>query len=339
MLISVIVPVYNVEKYLRECLDSILNQTYKELEIILVDDGSKDTSGKICDEYAAEYSNFRVIHKKNAGLGMARNTGLEHIRGEYVTFVDSDDYLDPSCIEQLYNNLKSSNVDMCKGGFWRVLDSGKKVLRRQYSREVYKESDVKKNFLPKLIGSSSSEHDSIEMCVCGAIYKVEIIRKYGLKFPSERELISEDLIFNIDYMQYSKGVCTIKDTGYNYRMNRGSLTTSYREDRFEASKYFYNFVKDKLEKLKYGKDTIQRLQKTFFIYIRMCLAQECKRVSGHNELECLSRIDEICNDVLVQNIIEIYPKKKLGIKQNIFLLLIKNKNRHLLFYLAEMRVM
>ena len=117
MLISVIVPVYNVERYLRQCLDSLINQTYNELEVIMVDDGSKDSSGKICDEYSEKYDNFKVVHKENAGLGMARNTGFEHIKGEYVTFVDSDDYLEPDCIATLYNELRNKDVDMCKGGF------------------------------------------------------------------------------------------------------------------------------------------------------------------------------------------------------------------------------
>lgn len=97
-LISIIVPVYNVEKYLRHCLDSLLKQTYKNIEVIMIDDGSKDSSGQICDEYANKHENFCVIHKKNAGLGMARNTGLEYVHGEYITFLDSDDYLESAAL-------------------------------------------------------------------------------------------------------------------------------------------------------------------------------------------------------------------------------------------------
>lgn len=151
MLISVIVPVYNVERYLRQCLDSLINQTYNELEVIMVDDGSKDSSGKICDEYSEKYDNFKVVHKENAGLGMARNTGFEHIKGEYVTFVDSDDYLEPDCIATLYNELRNKDVDMCKGGFKRVIDSGKIVSNRIYDNELFQGEKAKKEMLPRLL--------------------------------------------------------------------------------------------------------------------------------------------------------------------------------------------
>ena len=91
-LISIIIPIYNVSKYLNRCVDSVVNQTYKNIEIILVDDGSKDNSGEMCDKYQEEYSNIKVVHKENAGLGFARNTGLEYVTGKYVIFVDGDDY-------------------------------------------------------------------------------------------------------------------------------------------------------------------------------------------------------------------------------------------------------
>lgn len=227
--------ILTVERYLRQCLDSLINQTYNELEVIMVDDGSKDSSGKICDEYSEKYDNFKVVHKENAGLGMARNTGFEHIKGEYVTFVDSDDYLEPDCIATLYNELRNKDVDMCKGGFKRVIDSGKIVSNRIYDNELFQGEKAKKEMLPRMIGSSPTKHDSIEMCVCGALYNTKPIFEHNLRFPSERELISEDLVFNIDYMQYANGACTIDKAGYNYRVNLGSLSTSYRKDRFEAS--------------------------------------------------------------------------------------------------------
>ena len=320
MLISVIVPVYNVERYLRQCLDSLINQTYNELEVIMVDDGSKDSSGKICDEYSEKYENFKVVHQENAGLGMARNTGFEHIKGEYVTFVDSDDYLEPDCIATLYNELRNKDVDMCKGGFKRVIDSGKIVSNRIYDNELFQGEKAKKEMLPRMIGSSPTKHDSIEMCVWGALYNTKPIFEHNIRFPSERELISEDLVFNIDYMQYANGACTIDKAGYNYRVNLGSLSTSYRKDRFEAIKYFYLEMHKKLMDLGYDNDTELRLKRMFFIYIKMCISQ----------LKCIhdkrkEKIIEICNDNVVKETIMNYPVSKLGIKQKLFLNLIYYK--------------
>lgn len=332
-LVSVIVPVYNVEKYISQCLESLLRQTYKNIEVIMVDDGSKDSSGKICDEYAKKYENFHVVHKKNAGLGMARNTGLEHIQGEYVAFLDSDDYLEESYIETLYKNLLQFHVDMCKGGFKRVENSGAVVSTRKYENKLFKGDCAKLELLPRMIGSSPSHHDSVEMCVCGAIYKTALIKEHDLKFVSERELISEDLVFNIDYMQHADGACTIEAVGYNYRINLKSLSTSYRSDRFEASKHFYLEMKKKLQGLGYGRETMFRLDRMFFVYLRMCIRQE-KNAQSKKMVMKINSIKCMCKDSILSNVIKEYPINELGIKQRIFLKLVFHKQSLLLYILS-----
>lgn len=108
-MISVIVPVYNVEEYLPTCIESILNQTYKDLEILLIDDGSTDNSGKICDKYAKEDGRCIVVHQPNKGVSEARNTGLKHATGEYISFIDGDDYIHPQMLEILYNEIKKTS--------------------------------------------------------------------------------------------------------------------------------------------------------------------------------------------------------------------------------------
>lgn len=334
-LVSVIVPVYNVEKYLRQCLDSLQEQTYKNIEVVMVDDGSKDSSGKICDEYAKKYKNFYVVHKENAGLGMARNTGFEHIHGEYVTFLDSDDYLDNDCIEILYNTILKQQVDMCKGGFKRVIDSGEVISKRKFQNELFKGDCVKMELLPRMIGSSPSKHDSIEMCVWGAIYKTKIIKLHKIKFPSERELISEDLVFNIDYLQYAEGACTIQEMGYNYRINLKSLTTSYRPDRFEKSKYYYLKMSEKLQNLSYDQYTLQRLDRMFFIFLRVCIRQENIRISKNKISVSINQIKKICQDPIVKNSIYSYPIKLLEFKQRLFLNLILSENVKLLYFVSS----
>lgn len=335
MLVSIIVPVYNVKKYLRECLDSLLRQSYRNIEVIMIDDGSTDGSGEICDEYAERYEHFLVYHKQNGGLGMARNTGLEHISGQYVTFLDSDDYLEPTYVEALCRGMGKQRVDMCKGGFRRVTDAKRVVLTRQYKDECYLGKTAGERLLPRMIGSSPSRHDSVEMCVCGGLYNNAIIQKHHIRFSSERELISEDMVFNIDYMQYADGACLISDTGYNYRVNGESLTTRYRADRFEACRRFYLVIKAKLESLGYGRDTILRLQRAFFIYIRMCIAQEDGRRASRTRSSCEKSIKKICEDSLVREVIREYPTEKLGLAQRTFLRMIERKLYRVLYLISH----
>lgn len=127
-LISIIIPIYNVSKYLNRCVDSVVNQTYKNIEIILVDDGSKDNSGEMCDKYQEEYSNIKVVHKENAGLGFARNTGLEYVTGKYVIFVDGDDYIQKDMVENLYNDLKKQMPILPSEVFAEYIVIGKLLL-------------------------------------------------------------------------------------------------------------------------------------------------------------------------------------------------------------------
>ena len=338
MLVSVIVPVYNVEKYLRKCLDSIINQTYKEIEIIIVDDGSKDNSGQICDEYSEKYDNIVLIHKKNQGLGMARNTGMEYMRGEYVTFVDSDDYIGSTMIEKLVENIEKNNVDMCKSGLQPVDENDRFIPVKRYENTVFEGEKAKKILLPRLIGSSPKCKDSIRMGVTATLYKTSYIYKYNLKFPSERELISEDIIFNIDYMQHINGACTIDLLEYYNKYNPKSLTRSYRKDRFDASKKLFLEIKNRLLKLNYDNNALLRLSRMFFVYIKLCVIQENPKVSKNKINVSLKNISNICKDDLVQETINNYPVEDLGFKQRTFLKFIINNNYKLLFLFTILKL-
>ena len=136
-LISVIVPIYKVEKYLNKCVKSIINQTYKNLEIILVDDGSPDNCGKICDKLAERDDRIRIIHKKNGGLSSARNAGIEIANGEYIGFVDSDDYIDNDMFETLYNNIKDNNADLSIIGYQIETIDNKVIKYFELEEKIY----------------------------------------------------------------------------------------------------------------------------------------------------------------------------------------------------------
>ena len=149
-LVSIVVPVYNVEKYLKKCIDSLIDQTYQNIEILLVDDGSTDNSGKICDDYAKRYSFVYSFHKANSGLGFTRNYGLERINGEYVTFVDSDDYLGKDAIKRLVAGLDGKSIDTVIGGYSKVKDNGDVLYTREYTESIFRNENVYKKLNGKL---------------------------------------------------------------------------------------------------------------------------------------------------------------------------------------------
>ena len=153
-LVSVIVPVYNVEKYIHRCITSIINQSYSELEIILVDDGSSDSSGLICDEYALKDKRIKVIHKKNGGLGYARNSGLDCATGKYVTFIDGDDYIGLTHIEKMLTLITETNSDTCMAGHTKVYSNREEKHLNVCSGKIYK-GNAKEQILPRMCGANT----------------------------------------------------------------------------------------------------------------------------------------------------------------------------------------
>lgn len=335
--VSVIVPVYNVEKYLKECLDSLLEQTYKNIEVIMVDDGSEDESGKICDIYASKYSNFMVIHKKHEGAGFARNTGLDHVSGEYVMFLDSDDYIDKNLIHELLENIDYTNADLCKSGFRKVFGSKKVIFEKKHIKENFINSaSVRENFIPRIIGSSPEKKDSFEPSCCASLYRTEIIRKHNIKYNSELSLLSEDLLFNLDFSSHANKVSVISTVGYNYRTNLSSQSQSYRKNRFEVCRNLYLYVGNWLNKNYYSKSVRFRLDRMFFLHLKVCIAQE--NIKFNSPLTCYKNIKNICNDKLVEKVSNEYPLEHLDLKPRGFIFLLKKKMTLLLFILVNFGV-
>ena len=243
-LVTVVVPVYNVEKYLDRCIDSIVNQTYKNLEIILVDDGSPDNCPKMCDDWAEKDSRIKVIHKKNTGLGMARNSGMEIAEGDYILFVDSDDYIALSTIEKCVVEFKKTNADVVMFGRFNVLPDGnikeKHIMTEQY---VFSGDSVINDILPGMFTYARGTGVSS----CCKMYSLNIIKESNIKYKSEREIISEDAFFILELFKYVKRVAIIPESFYYYCQNSGSLTTSYKKDRQEKNN---SFLLKSLEKIK-----------------------------------------------------------------------------------------
>lgn len=214
-ILSVIVPVYNVERYLGECIDSIISQTFKNIEIIIVNDGSKDSSLEIAHRYERNDRRIRVISQFNQGLPAARNAGLQIARGEYVAFVDSDDIIDTAMYEKLITIIKSYQTDLVVCGYMRF-DKINSTIGWQYSEDVI---ILNKENICEFFGYSIGS-------VCNKLYKNELIKKYKIEFVDKDIVSQEDYYFNIKYFMHSKVIASVKEPFYHYRIRSGSITNT-----------------------------------------------------------------------------------------------------------------
>ena len=249
-LISIIVPVYNAEKYLPACLDSICNQTLRELEIIVVDDGSTDGSGKIADEYALADSRIQVVHKRNGNPGATRNVGLELMTGEYVGFIDGDDWIEPDMYRNLYRQAEADHSDVVITGVKVEFTRDKRYLLQQFNQtSVSEEADILKLFFQL--------HDlHLSAYPVNKIYRKSVLKQGGIRFP---ELLPyEDLIFNLNVFQVAKRISLIPGTPYHY-MRRDILSAAgayspvflkackLAEDTFRSFFNHFNYPDQKAE--------------------------------------------------------------------------------------------
>lgn len=227
-LVSIIVPVYKTEQYIKECVDSILNQTLKDIEIILVDDGSPDNCPNICDDYAKQDNRIVVIHKLNGGLSSARNEALKVAKGDYIGFVDSDDFIEATMYEELYNSAvkNKSDISICAHS---LINNGKKDILLPYKKGIYVEHEITDNFLIPLLGEDpSSDIYYLEGFVWRQLFKKELI--INRTFKSEREYFAEDVVFDLEIYQECSTISVVNKPLYCYRYNEASLSNKYRKN-------------------------------------------------------------------------------------------------------------
>lgn len=236
-LVSVIVPVYNVENYLAECIDSIINQTYSNLEIILVDDGSTDSSGRICNDYEQKDDRIKVLHKINGGLSDARNAGIEIAKGEYISFIDSDDFIDKITYERTIPVLVNSQADILR--FDYKMYGGKKYKKHSphYKKSgdvVYKGLDALKALLVSKLNCSAWDK----------IYKRNVIG--SSRFIKGR--LNEDIIFLFDILQRTNVVIETNDVLYSYRVRNGSISNGNMTSTLDMLKNYDEMLQIMREK-------------------------------------------------------------------------------------------
>lgn len=247
-LISIIVPVYNVEKYLEKCVYSILNQSYKNLEVILVNDGSNDNSGKICDELSREDSRIKVYHKDNGGLSDARNYGVAKANGEYVGFVDSDDYIDQYMYENLYKAIRKYNTQIAECGITRVYKNNK--LRPHYDGEEYSLVVDREGYLKEYL-----ENRKVYGAAVCKLLSIDLAKV--LKFPDGK--VYEDVFYTLELLKKVDKYTLISGNYYYYYIRGNSITTK----KFSSRDMDYIEIIDKIGE--YTLNNYSKLKEKLFI--------------------------------------------------------------------------
>lgn len=243
-LFSIIVPVYNVEKYINKCVNSILEQTFTDFEIILVDDGSPDNCPAICDEYAKKDARVKVIHKKNGGLINARKSGLEIAGGEYIGFVDGDDWIEPDTYENFAKMIKKYAPDIVLSDFY--FDNGKELANstQLFEQEFYDKSALKEKLYPKMLFSGIYYKFGVNPCCWSKVYKKELIEK-NLPQVEGRIKMGEDAAFTYPCLLDAESAATVKKPSYHYIQNPQSMTNSYNKDLKDIIFLPYERIKEK----------------------------------------------------------------------------------------------
>lgn len=322
--ISIIVPIYKVEKYLERCIETLINQSIKNIEIILINDGSPDNSSEICDKYALTDLRIKVIHKENEGLGLARNTGLEVATGTYIAFVDSDDYVDINMYKKLAEYADKHHCDAVFCNFYTEINNGKWRNSSEVSDyELWEKSKIH-SFMLDMI--ASKPHEKLErkyqMSVWHAIYKHTIIDKKNIRFLSERVVVSEDIPFQVDFLSASNRIGYIPNAYYYYCKNDNSLTKNFLTEKYDRFKNLRNHLLMKNSTIEYK----QRVNKLFIGYCRSYITELIN--SNQNNKKGILNI--IVKDPIWETIKREYKSSYLPIYSRIYYKIILSKNSRIL---------
>ncbi len=294
-LITIIIPIYNVEKYLRECLDSVINQTYKKLQIILIDDGSNDNSGKICDEYKEKDNRIEVMHKANGGVSSARNAGLKIAKGDYITFVDGDDYLDKDYCEKLLRKLKENDVECVICGYNRLYEKNLEVVTKGENLRI-----TNKEFLDNILNVQGGAG-----IACAKLWKKNAV--INIKFNEEIK-IAEDSLFGIQAAKNVNNVYILNEALYNYRFNKNSAVRRYNKDFANICLKSMKAAKEYIEK-EYANDesVIKKFNNYIAYHILLISVNYC--FNKENSLNWIEQIRSLKEVVSI-------PEYKEGVKKS-----------------------
>ena len=326
-LVTVVLSIYKVEEYLDRCIKSVVEQTYTDLEILLIDDGSSDGCPQKCDDWAQRDSRIRVIHKQNEGLGMARNTGIDSANGEYICFFDSDDYIAPDTIESAYSLALDKHSEIVIFGYNKVDNNGRVISSfiPCNKPEAFFEESVLNDFFPDFMAPSpyKKEPRRFYMSAWVLMYSTEMIKRANWHFVSEREIILEDVYSMLTLFKHVKSVAVLPKALYFYCDNGASLSRVYRSDRYEQIKRFYLKSLEVCKKLQYDDEIVHRVSKPYVSCTIAAMKQEC--AFQKNFIEALNVVKLMAGDELLQIVLRKNKKDIVSITRRILFFTIRNR--------------
>lgn len=305
--ISIIVPIYNIENKIKKCIDSILNQTYKNFELILVNDGSTDSSLEICNNYKRKDTRIKIINKKNQGVILARKSGLDVATGKYIIFIDGDDWVDKDLLKILYNEAEKQDCDIVACNPYLVYGNGLiKKIRQDFDEDItYEKEEIKKYVLSKFVGDTG-----FPVSVWAKIYKRNLFNDYGEYFLKVK-FFGEDLALNMEILPKCKKVRVINKALYYYRCGGG--TTKYMKHLFEDITTTYCIQKDCIDKY-YFDEKDKRYSRVAFIFLNTYKLVLTNMISsGINKSTIVDIIEKQVKDI---NVVE--AVNNLGYTKNWF---------------------
>lgn len=318
--ISIVVPVYNVEQYLRRSIDSILNQTLKNIEIILVNDGSTDNSLSICEEYQSRDKRIRVIDKENGGVSSARNAGIEVAKGKYIGFVDPDDWIDSNMFENLYFKAETTSSDICMCNF--VIEANNQSIPNlmNIEQEILEGEDINKHLISNML--SGSDLNSGSQTIMGSVWRLivrrDLIERNNLKFELGVPLM-EDLIFCVNIFLKSNRVSIDKNLYYHYEKNDNSAVSIYRDNMLDLHLKVYKILKMIIKKEKLYTFFEKRLRIRYVNIFLEAISNEVNRNNRKKFKEKIIFIKKITQDKVLKKILKSLDFKGYTLRKRIVL--------------------
>lgn len=316
MLISIVIPVYGVEKYLDKCVESVIKQTYHNIEVILVDDGSPDACPEMCDRWAKKDPRIKVIHQRNMGLGPARNTGIDAAQGEYIGFVDSDDWIQPEMYQRLVEEAQKSTADIVIGGHRDVAGLVTMAVHPHPLSSQCLSSEKEIDACRKrLFGHApwERETEAFPVMVWSSLYRRELLVSKGIRF---QDILSEDTIFNLEAYRFAERITVTEGTDYCYRKeNQISITQTFSPTKRYRFIQFLSVLAQIAER-EADEECILRTKRTAIDYCRAYVALVAKSDLSISEKK--KEIHSFARSTKIFSIWNGYPTKTLPIKQKIF---------------------